>query len=375
MIERESGALSLIAGYPWFGEWGRDAMIALPGLAFCSDNVENGKKVMRTFIGEMRDGLLPNFLTMGNTHFHRHAYNAVDASLWFFFAAHALFKASGNSKAAVGEFIPAMKHIIDAFLNSSNPLVKCHENGLLWAGNENTQLSWMDAAVEGVPVTSRYGYAVELNALWYFSLAWYCELTAREQQKQNAALRNLIKIMKVSFRQLFWLEDEGFLADVINDHGPDRSVRPNQIFAASLSYSPLTQIQKRKIVAMVAKHLLTPFGLRTLSPGDPKFHEVYGGEPKERDRAYHQGTVWPWLVGSYVEASLAVSRNRRLTAKKLLKYFTPLYRDHLAMGCLEGISEIFNATEPYIFKGCIHQAWSVGETIRALSLLNEEISE
>jgi glycogen debranching enzyme len=134
-------------------------------------------------------------------------------------------------------------------------------------------------------------------------------------------------------------------------------------------------MQKRKIMGVVTRHLLTPYGLRTLSPSDAHFHEVYGGEPKQRDRAYHQGTVWPWLVGAYVEASLAVSRNRKGSAKKLLKTFAPLYGDHLAKGCLEGISEIFNATEPYSFKGCFHQAWSVGETIRALVLLHKEAAE
>ncbi len=368
LIRNSHNQASVVAGYPWFGEWGRDAMISLPGLTLSRGEHSLALAVLTTYANQEKDGLLPNVLPVGEG---APSYNSVDSALWLFWAVQKYLAATGDLDQIRARLYPTMRRCIEAYIRGDAPDVQLMENGLLWVGDESTQLTWMDARVDGKPVTPRHGMAVEINALWYNALCFHRELAGQLGEEAGADIANLIATCRDGFVKTFWLPEAGHLADVVNNRGIDDAVRPNQIFAVSLPFSPLNTEQKRSVMRRTDRDLVTPYGLRTLSPGHPDYCPIYHGTPVKRDRAYHQGTVWPWLIGHFVEASLSIADDRELEKERLLREFMPLFDSHLRMGCLGSISEIFNADPPHILKGCAAQAWSVAEAIRAWDLLNE----
>lgn len=368
LVRNTRGELSVIAGYPWFGEWGRDTMISLPGLTFFSEREAEGFEVLRTYASYERDGLLPNYLNPGN---EGHAYNSIDASLWFFWAVQMYLERQGDPQAVRRDLLPALDHVVAAYLEGKVPHAQLDDDGLIWAGDENTQLTWMDARVNGRPVTPRHGLAVEINALWYNALSFYLEFHKAQGLPFDLRAKELRQMIKEVFAERFWLEDEGYLADVVNHQGPDHALRPNQLFALSLPYSALDRRRMRSVVKQVKASLVTPYGLRTLAPGHPAYRGRYEGGPDERDGAYHQGTVWPWLVGHFAGACLRVAADPAEEKRWLRQAFEPLYTQHLHENGLLGISEVFDGDEPQRPEGCIAQAWSVAEVIRMLEMTKE----
>ncbi len=367
LIHEPDGRPAVIAGYPWFDAWGRDTLIALPGLTFCSGREEAGLEIL-VRLGELeRNGLLPN---MTGPHPGAHAYTCVDASLWYVWAVQQMRALTGRTDIVRDTCWPVIRRILLAYRTGTDLGITMDSEGLLHAGSASTQLTWMDAKVNGVPVTPRHGCPVEVNALWYNALA-FCDELAAEFHSPADRCPDLLEQIRRSFRQRFWVENGSYLGDVYRDGALDTSIRPNQIFAVSLPHSVLDAEHRDAVVENVRRHLLTPYGLRTLSPRHPDYIGLYEGSPASRDGAYHQGTVWPWLLGAYGEAELRITRNRERSAKTLLATLTPLFTAHLREAGMGTVSEIFDGNPPHQPNGCTAQAWSVGELIRLLHLLKK----
>ncbi|MCK9231207.1 MAG: amylo-alpha-1,6-glucosidase [Syntrophales bacterium] len=365
LVTTPAGRPAVIAGYPWFGDWGRDTLIALPGIAFCRGQMEEGAAILDTLGDHERDGLLPNYFTEDGSD---PPYNTVDASLWFFWAVQQYLLYGGDPERVRLRFWPVMTRILTHFLDGTRLNIGMDDRGLLHAGDGRDALTWMDAQVGGRPVTPRDGCAVEINALWYNALAFSEQLSHRFG-KQDIDLEGMLRKIRQSFQDTFWLESEHYLGDVYAGNRLDRAIRPNQILAVSLPFSPLDPFKWKAVVHTVTDHLLTPCGLRTLSPEDPAYRGVYGGDPAARDGAYHQGTVWPWLLGHFGEATLRVAENRHAARTVLLRHLRSFLQAHLPEAGVGGISEIFSGEAPHRPDGCIDQAWSVGELIRLYDLL------
>jgi predicted glycogen debranching enzyme len=366
LVQRADGSPSIVAGYPWFGEWGRDTMIALPGLTLGRDEPERVLPIVRTYLRQAKDGLIPNYLGTGH---HNGSYNSVDATFWMFSALQQYWVATRDLD-GMKSVLPDVVHMIDDLVQGRNPLVRISEDGLMQAGSANTQVTWMDATVEGVPVTPRGGYPVEVNALWMATLAFLQQFSAHTKLP---AWIGLLERAPISFRNKFWLADGGYLADCVSPHGaPDRRIRPNQIVAISLDYCPLNKEQQESVLRVVTSHLITPYGLRTLSPEDPAFVPFYQGGPRERDAAYHQGTVWPWLISPYVKAVMKVYEDPEKARNFLRRNFSALWQEHLMQRGIMGVSEIFDALHPYKPDGCLSQAWSIAALIELLNELKAE---
>lgn len=368
LIRDHEGGPAIIAGYPWFYLWGRDTLISLPGLTFCLDRVDLGKEILVYLGNRRRGGLIPNCLSeKGEV-----ASNTADASLWYFWCVQEFLKKTGDLQAVGETFWPVLVDLATAHLEGRAGAVRFLEPwGLLSAGDPMTQLTWMDAMAGGRPVTPRNGCPVEINALWYNALSFLEYLGEALGRSPGFDCAPILSGIGEAFRTLFWSPDEGYLADVVDpERGTrDLSLRPNQVFAISLPFPAFADREKgRRAMARVTEDLLTPYGLRTLSPSDPAYRPVCRGGPEERDRAYHQGTVWPWLIGHYGEALLRVSGDpsgdrRRLSA--VLENLTVHFRD----AGLGTVSEIFDGSSPFYPRGCIAQAWSVAEAIRLSILL------
>ena len=369
LVDNILGGKSIIAGFPWFNEWGRDAMIALPGLTLYSENIRDGIEVLRNFSHFERDGIIPNYLPLGKH--GRPSYNSVDASMWFFWALSEFYQQVGDKEQFKLMFKNSMENILSAYLHRRVPFAHVAENGLIWAGNENTQLTWMDATVFGRPVTPRHGFAIEINALWYHGLCFYLELFSQENNPLVAKVAAAKELFAQHFLSVFWHPKYNFLADCVNEHGPDFSLRPNQIVAVALDHQLLDQNKCQAVVAAVTEHLATPFGLRTLSPADPKYRARYEGDGPARDGSYHQGTVWPWPVGFYVQAYLRAFGATQQNKNFLLVKFKNLFEDHLMEYGVGSIAEVFDGNAPQRPNGCFAQAWSVAEVIRALAMLDQ----
>ncbi len=373
---RINGRPSIPAGYHWFGPWGRDTLIALPGLAFYSGNREYGKEILKSIAASIRSGLVPNLLESGNK---TPSFNSADASLWYLLAVQRLADFQEEDDFVLKECWPSFKDIIRHFSQGTMPgdhgnmLVQADSDGLLHAGTPQTQLTWMDASVDGIPVTPRHGCAVELNAIWYNALAFALKYALAHGESAPAET-SLLPRLKQAFRRTFIPSDsdprmDGGLYDSWSpSEGASPHIRPNQIIAAAMPYSPLTLEKRRRIIACVKKHLLTPFGLRTLSPSDPAYQPFCRGDQRERDKAYHQGTVWPWLLGFYAEA-LLLSGASQAKLKEFLNTIAPLCTSHLNEAGLGCISEIFDGDPPHASGGCIAQAWSTAELFRIFILL------
>ncbi|TAJ11135.1 MAG: glycogen debranching protein [Planctomycetota bacterium] len=367
----------VMAGYPWFGEWGRDTCIALPGLllARASDQpaqVERCGAALESIAQYLRDGLLPNIFgrTIETSH-----YGSADASLWFARAVRLYELAGGSRERVLDALLPALRSIAHAYRDGTRLGLRCDAEGLLLAGSASQNATWMDAVTSAGPVTPRHGYAVELCALWYQLLG---VLEMLEHRAGSNALarpwQELRRSCGRAFLRRFWLDEQRYLADVVRDEPPhgawtDTSVRPNMVIAAALELSPLSRGKRTDIVKRAEAELVTPCGLRTLAPKNPAYRGRYGGTSDERDLAYHQGTVWPWLLGFHVEAALRAygPRPERVAALRGLldSALEPLFRQGLGQ-----ISEVCDGDPPHRPDGCIAQAWSVAELLRAHALLD-----
>ncbi len=366
LIRNASDFASVIAGYHWFGEWGRDTMIALPGLTFYAGRREFGEKVLAAYSDLERGGLLPNYLDQSSEHL---AYNSVDASLWFFWAVQQYLKTKGSMGFVMKKVYRALRNIVSAHLDGRVPLCGIGEDGLLYAGNEKTQLTWMDAQAFGGPVTPRNGAAVEINALWYNGLKLFLELADKKDGELAARAQKAADALAANFIAKFWNHENNCLNDVVHERSPDTAIRPNQIFAVSLPHSMLDIDRMRAVVSTVQAHLLTPYGLRTLSPRNPSYSPFYRGDSDARDSAYHQGMVWPWLAGHFGEALLRQAEDKKGAKAFLRKYFKPILRSFPDDFGIASIPEIYTGNPPHIPNGCIAQAWSVGEAVRLNNLL------
>ena len=356
---------TIMAGYPWFTDWGRDTMIALPGLCLTTGRFSVAKEILSAFSGAVHDGLLPNRFADDGTGAQ---YNTVDASLWFFQAIYAYAQASGDWQFAETEMLPVLQAILKAHISGTDYHIGIDPaDGLLHAGEPGVQLTWMDAKVGDWVVTPRTGKPVEINALWHNALCIAAEIAERAGQAEFAAdCRKRAAQAKASFGALFWNPATHSLFDVIGPDGrPDASLRPNQIFAASLPFPMIEGERAKSVVDVVAEHLLTPYGLRTLAPGSPDYHSRYApGGQTARDGAYHQGTVWPWLLGAFCDAHLKVYADKAKTRALLNTLLTTGLTEY-GVGTL---AEIFDAEAPYAPNGCPAQAWSVAEVLRAYVL-------
>lgn len=357
--------LKIVAGYHWFLEWGRDAMIALPGLTLFSGMNDECLAVLKTFSKFEKKGLIPNYLGESPAH---HSYNTIDASLWFIWAVQQYYLKTNNLGAIKLHLWETIKNIFNGYSNGTLFDIKMRENGLIYAGSKDFNLSWMDAMIDNIPVTPRNGFQVEINSLWYNAICFMHELAVVMKDPIQSVLFPLIALVKKSFYDIFWNDSSQYLYDFVNDVEKNSAIRPNQIFAVSLPYSVLPTDLARIVVNIVKENLLTPYGLRTLAPSDKNYIGEYIGVMKVRDKAYHNGTVWPWLLGHFGEALIKVTSIEN--AMEILLPVLNAIQNHLFESGIGTISEIFSGDAPHNPDGCISQAWSVGEIIRLTYLLN-----
>ncbi|MEM9775800.1 MAG: amylo-alpha-1,6-glucosidase [Chloroflexota bacterium] len=353
---------SIIAGYPWFSDWGRDTMVGIPGLTLCSGREEIAKSILSTYAKYVDKGMLPNrFPDVGE----KPEYNAADASLWYFQAIRTYLEATDDID-FIRELYPVLQDIIGWYQRGTRFSIKMDPSDhLLYAGEEGVQVTWMDAKPGEVVITPRVGKPIEVNALWYNALRNMCHFSKR-LGFSPVAYDDLATGVKASFSK-FWFSPRGYCYDVIDGpKGPENHLRPNQLLAVSLSYSPLEPEQQQQVLDTCAKELLTSHGLRTLAANDEDYIGVYKGDVVERDSAYHQGTVWGWLIGPFIAAHLRVYKD----PDRARSYLEPALR-HLRDHGLGSISEIFDGNAPFTPRGCPAQAWSVAEYLRAWCMINK----
>jgi predicted glycogen debranching enzyme len=349
---------TVIAGYHWFTDWGRDTMISLEGLTLVTGRHREAGNILRTFSSYIKDGLIPNLFPEGE---HAGLYHTADATMWFFHAVWRYFKVT-NDQETIRMLIPKMIDIIDHHIRGT--LFNIHvdpKDGLLSQGAEGYQLTWMDAMVDGWVVTPRRGKAVEINALYYNALRILEQLLVIHGDVENAhRMDEYATRARKSFNERFWYEERQYLYDVVDPDDP--ALRPNQIFSISLDFPVLDESRWKRVVDVVHDKLLTPSGLRSLSHDHPDYKPTYDGDLRARDAAYHQGTVWAWLIGPFIDVWIKAHPGDTDGALRLLEGFKP----HLADACIGTISEIFDAEPPYHPRGCAAQAWSVAEVLRCL---------
>jgi predicted glycogen debranching enzyme len=351
---------TIVAGYPWFTDWGRDTMISFEGLTLTTGRHVEAGYILRTFGHYIRDGLIPNMFPERE---QKGLYHTADATLWYFHAIEKYLSATGD-RDTLELLLPKLVEIVDHHIRGTRFGIGVDPaDGLLGQGEEGYQLTWMDAKVGDWVVTPRRGKAVEINALWYNALrlleGWARELIGEQQARKYA---ELAARTFDSFNRKFWYEKGGYLYDVIEGEKVafDTSLRPNQLFSFSLSHPVLEPTRWKPVLDVVQEHLLTPYGLRSLAPGSPDYKPQYYGDLRARDAAYHQGTVWAWLIGPFIDAWLRVYPDDYSGARRFLSGFAT----HLGDACIGSISEIFDADDPFIPRGCIAQAWSVAEVLR-----------
>jgi predicted glycogen debranching enzyme len=354
---------TIIAGYPWFTDWGRDTMISLEGLTLLTSRHAEAGNILRTFARHVKDGLIPNMFPEGES---EGLYHTADATMWFFHAIDRYIATTGD-KETLRLLLPTLKNILHHHMKGTRFGIRVDpDDGLLTQGAEGYQLTWMDAKVDGWVVTPRRGKAVEINALFYNALrvleGW---VRAENGDEEAAPIAAHADKVRASFNRRFWYAEGKHLYDVVDgEQGDDPSLRPNQILAIGLPNAVLDRSRWEAVVAIVREKLLTPVGLRSLSPDHPDYKSVYDGDLRARDAAYHQGTVWGWLVGPFLDAWLRVHPGDRAGARQLVEGFAP----HLSEACLGTVSEIFDAEAPYVPRGCVAQAWSVAEALRVVAL-------
>lgn len=379
VVDRTVGKRTLktiLAGYPWFADWGRDTFIALPGLLLCTGRYDAARDTLAAFASVIKDGLVPNRFDDYSSDESSAHYNSVDAALWFIQAAHAYMDATEDMASWNDWLCDAIKRIIEGYIKGAGSDVRMAGDGMIYAGNENTQLTWMDAKCNGEIFTPRQGKAVEINALWYCGLAQTAERLKHTDKHAASHYTKLTQRIKRAYVKTFWdderdaLRDHVWLTDEGNEEHADRSIRPNQIFAVSLPYSPLPQIRQKKVLAEVRDHLLTRYGLRTLPEHDPHYHAQYTGEQFFRDKAYHQGTIWPWLIGPYAEAILRVGRFSDESKAEATGVILPLLNFMKEKG-IGQLYEVHEAQSPHRPVGCMAQAWSVAELTRVMCMIGK----
>jgi predicted glycogen debranching enzyme len=358
---------TVIAGYHWFTDWGRDTMISLEGLCLLTGRHREARWILRTFARYVRDGLVPNMFPEGS---HEGLYHTADATLWFFHAIERYLAYTADTL-FLRELLPLLEEIVRKHIAGTRFGIHVDpEDGLLSQGEDGYALTWMDAKCGDWVVTPRRGKAVEINALWYNALVALASwLRAFGRDDDARALDRRAEQARASFNARFWYAEGGYLFDVIDgpETAADPSLRPNQLFAISLPHSVLDPARWPAVVDLVAKTLVTPVGLRSLAPGSPGYQSNYHGDLRTRDAAYHQGTVWSWLVGPYVDALLRTHPEARARARDCLRGLTA----DMTRSCLGQIAEIFDAEAPYQSRGCVAQAWGVAELLRALDRLSD----
>lgn len=360
-----AGGKTILAGYPFFGDWGRDTMISLPGCVLATGRYETAKSILRTFLAYEKDGLVPNLFPEGE---EEPRYNTVDAALLLINCVW-LYLQKTRDEDFVREAWPVMVRIVQAYQKGTHHDIGMDEDGLIHAGKGLDQVTWMDVCVDGILPTPRHGKPVEINAYWYNALRILQEL-APSAGEDGAAYGLLAERVKRSFVERFWMEEKGYLKDVISGTGADEQLRCNQIWAVTMPFTMLSPDQERRVVENVQRCLYTPFGLRTLSPEDPEFHPFYGGSQRERDMAYHQGTIWPYLLGGYYLAWLKTHGNTPQAASQVREQLGTM-EAMLREGCVGQLPEIYDGGDPGPSKGCFAQAWSVGELLRVYEALEQ----
>lgn len=366
IAKREStGGDTILAGYPFFEDWGRDTMIALPGCCIATKQYETTKSILRTFMANERKGLMPNLFPEGG---NEPAYNTVDAALLFINSVYLYYKKTKDA-AFIKEAYPVMEEIIYWYKKGTDFGIHMDEDGLIMAGEGFDQVTWMDVRVGEILPTPRHGKPVEINAYWYNALCCM-ERFAALLGKEKRGYEKMAGQVRASFCENFWMEEKGCLKDVISGTKADEQIRCNQIWAVSMPFTMLEKDQEKRVTETVFEKLYTPYGLRTLEKSDEEFHPIYGGEQLERDLAYHQGTVWTFPLGGYYLAYLKVNDYSQ-EAKKEVKRQLEVMESALREGCVGQLPEIYDGEYPSSSKGCFAQAWSVGEILRVYEALED----
>lgn len=355
--------MTVLAGLPWFTDWGRDTMIAFTGLTLCTKRFKEAEEILLTFARYIRHGIVPNMFPDDNM---PPLYNTVDASLWYFYAVYQYlhYNPAAEAEAFVKEQIfPHLKEIVSAYEKGTDFSIYMEDDGLIHAGSGLDQITWMDVRVGDWVATPRHGKPVEINALWYNALR-IMESLCEKFDEDASAYRTRAEQVKESFNAKFWDSANQCLFDVVDGDEPDDHIRPNQIYAVSLPFSLLPEEQEKAVVALVEKELFVGCGLRSLAPDHPDYHGIYCGALAKRDAAYHQGTAWGFLLGGFFSAYMKVNHHSSSAAENAIRMLEPV-RKHLSdSGCIGSISEIFDGDAPHNPRGCYAQAWSVGEVLR-----------
>lgn len=368
LSNREStDGLTILAGFPFFEDWGRDTMIALPGICISTGRFESAKSILRTFAFYEKDGLMPNLFPEGE---NEPLYNTVDAALLFINCVWLYYEKTQDIK-FVEEMYPVMQRIISGYERGTNFNIHMEEDGLISAGAGLDQVTWMDVRVGEILPTPRHGKPVEINAYWYNALCIMQKFSEVLKKNEEQKYGELAQKVKESFAREFWMEEKHCLKDVISETKEDTQIRCNQIWAVSMPFTMLDEEKERQIVDTVFERLYTPYGLRTLDPKDEEFHASYGGEMIKRDLAYHQGTVWTFPMGGYYLAYLKVNKDSR-EAKEIVAKQLEVLESAMREGCIGQLPEIYDGEIPVSSKGCFAQAWSVGEILRVYEKLEEE---
>lgn len=364
LVVRRESFKTILAGYPWFNDWGRDSFVSLFGLCLATGRFRIARDILEAFARHVRSGLVPNYFPDSGEEPH---YNTVDASLWYVLAGCRYCERSGDLTFARETAWPVFSGILRAYREGTLHRIRMEPDGLIACGDAGTQITWMDSKADGKPVTPRNGKPVEIQALWHNALLALAALGDSIDRKPEAEeLRRTAALCRESFGRAFWNGAQGCLYDVIGEDGTaDASVRPNQIFALSLPNSLLDPDRMASVLKVVEEQLWTPYGLRSLSPSDPAYRGRYEGCPEERALAYHRGTVWSWLIGPWASAFLRVRGGNPEAKTEVRERLKPLLR-HLEEAGLGSVSEIFDGDVPHRPRGCVSQAWSVGELLRVL---------
>ena len=355
--------MTVLAGLPWFTDWGRDTMIAFTGLTLCTKRFKEAEEILLTFARYIRHGIVPNMFPDDNM---PPLYNTVDASLWYFYAVYQYlnYNPAAEAETFVKEQIfPHLKEIVSAYEKGTDFSIYMEDDGLIHAGSGLDQITWMDVRVGDWVATPRHGKPVEINALWYNALR-IMESLCEKFDEDASAYRTRANQVKESFNAKFWDSSNQCLFDVVDGDEPDDHIRPNQVYAVSLPFSLLPEEQEKAVVALVEKELFVGCGLRSLAPDHPDYHGIYCGALAKRDAAYHQGTAWGFLLGGFFSAYMKVNHHSSSAAANAVRMLEPVRKHLTDSGCIGSISEIFDGDAPHNPRGCYAQAWSVGEVLR-----------
>ncbi len=363
----ETARTTILAGFPWFVDWARDTFVSLQGLLLDTGMYEQARSVLLRWSRVADAGMIPNrFDNRSNTAY----FNSVDASLWFIRAAFQYLKVTDDTRTFTEKLLPTIQSLVDAYHSGTMFQIGADKDGLITFGTQQGELTWMDAQYEGRACTARYGKVVEINSLWFNSLCMLSQFFRPQKPQIASRYQQMADKVKTAFCKVFWNEKNRYLNDCVFPDGTvDASLRPNQIFAVSLDFSPLDRRQQKSIVDIVHKELVTAYGLRTLSPRDKNYIQQYGGTQEQRECAYHQGMVWPWLMGAFVESYLKVNGSCPSSRKKAAGFIETLLKHFAEEGCIGQLSEAFDGEAPHQPRGCIAQAWSVAELIRAYKMI------